>query len=317
MAGLRRFTSLLVTIALLATPIAVFTQRQDISDWWRLRDYDPPARVAELASSTAMTDYGKKLFYVHKPELDDRATFSQHCVGDEQTIVLGCYFTHRSIFIFDVEDERLAGIEEVTAAHEMLHAAYDRLDAAERQRVDGLTSRALGELTDKRIRTVVEAYRVRDPSVVPNELHSILATEVRKLPAELEDYYSQYFADRGRVVDFSEKYEAVFTAQQKKIEDLKVQIDKLEQQLGTDREVIKRRETELTTEADRLSALKNSGQINEYNAAVGPYNSKVQSYRLLILSYNQRVGELNSLIEAYNSQAVEQKELFDAINSSV
>ena len=38
-----------------------------------------------------------------------------------KTAVLGCY-ANREISIFNVTDQRLDGIREVTAAHEMLHA---------------------------------------------------------------------------------------------------------------------------------------------------------------------------------------------------
>src|SRR5690606_25698564 len=119
-----------------------------------------------------------RLFYVHNPELLNKVDFQGKCLHTEETIVLGCYITNSKIYVFDVSDERLHGVEEVTAAHEMLHAAYDRLNAKEKTRIDGMLSEVFNQSTDERLKATVESYRKRDPSVVPNELHSIIGTEI-------------------------------------------------------------------------------------------------------------------------------------------
>ena len=36
-------------------------------------------------------------------------------------------------YIYNVNDERLNGLKEVTAAHEMLHAAYERLPESDKK----------------------------------------------------------------------------------------------------------------------------------------------------------------------------------------
>ncbi len=51
--------------------------------------------------------------------------------------ILGCYVTQR-IYIYDVKDAKLDGIREVTAAHEMLHAAYERMSSSEQTKVNAL-----------------------------------------------------------------------------------------------------------------------------------------------------------------------------------
>lgn len=314
-AVIRRITSVILITVIVAVPGVVFWQHQNIFDWWRLRGYIPPPRIAELASHTTMTGHGQKLFYVHRPELNDRDAFNRNCSGFEQTIVLGCYVNRRAIFIFDVTDPRLEGIEEVTAAHEMLHAGYDRLSKTERQKVDRMTIEAFNALNDERIKKVMRSYENRDQSVVPNELHSILATEVRSLPLELEEYYKRFFTNRSAVVEFSEKYEAVFTAQQNRIKALGKQIADMESELKRDKQRIDELEAELDAESDRLNSLRSEGRTQEYNAAVPGYNAKVNEYRTLVSNYNSKVRQLNSLVQEYNSLAVEQKQLTDAINS--
>ena len=300
---------------MLVSALVVFTQRQAIADWWRLRDFQPSARVAELAEHTTMTDEGRRLFYVHHPSLDNKLTFTQNCPSGEQTIVLGCYITHRSIHIYDVTDERLNGIEEVTAAHEMLHAAYDRLSSEERRQVDDMLAQTFSSLTDKRIKSVIGTYQERDPEVVPNELHSIIGTEVKQLPAELEDYYAQYFSNRAKIVEYSEQYEAIFSAQQNSIQSLAEQINALERKLRADKQEIELREESLRSQSEELNQLRSSGQTEAYNAAVPGYNQQVAAYRSLVNRYNADVVRLNRLIEEHNSLAVEQKELYGAIDS--
>jgi hypothetical protein len=306
---------LLVGVGILGVLAAAYWQRQSLYDWWRLRDYEPAAEIVALADNAAMNAYGRKLFYVHKPELNSRKDFNQNCSGYEQTIVLGCYITHRNIYIFDVTDTRLEGIEEVTAAHEMLHAAYDRLSQAERTRVDGLTTSYFAQIADSRLKSVVKSYEDRNASVVPNELHSILATEVRALPAELEHYYAKYFTNRKAVVDYSEQYEAVFTQQQQHIESLAQRIDQLNTELKSERFAIEQLENVLSADAERLEQLKREGDIAAYNTGVPEYNQKVGHYQYRIKTYNTNVQLLNSLVEEHNQLAVEQKQLIDAITS--
>lgn len=304
-----------MTLLLLAAPVVLFLQRYEIMDWWRLRDYDPPARIAELADNTAMTEYGKRLFFVHDPVLSERDTFSASCPGFEETIILGCYIPHRAIYIFNVEDERLDGIEEVTAAHEMLHAVYDRLPSREKTRVEDLLDKALSEVKSERVLKTVASYEKRDPLIVTNELHSILGTEVENLPNELEEYYSQYFFDRGRVVAYAQQYEDVFVAQQQRLDELQHKITQNTEQLAGLRQEIEMTESRLRDESERLDQLRSNNQTTQYNAAVSGYNAQVNAYKDIVNSYNSQVETVNKLIEEYNKAAVQQKQLFDAIDS--
>jgi hypothetical protein len=171
-----------------------------------------------------MTPGARRLFYVYRPVLEDKGSFNQHCSNSEQTIVLGCYIEHQGIYLYNISDQRLNGVIEVTAAHEMLHGAYDRLSDKERQRIDGLTAGVAASLTDERIKSTVENYRKKDPSVVPNELHSILATEVRNLPPDLEAYYGRYFTNRKAIVDLADQYKQAFTEREDHVKSIDAQL---------------------------------------------------------------------------------------------
>jgi len=315
MKTVNRIVSGLVSVVLLVAVLIGLWQRQNIYDWWRLNNYDPPSQIVELAKNTKMTDYSKKLFYVNRPQLNDRADFNNNCQTQEQTIILGCYINHRGIYVFNVKDERLKGIKEVTAAHEMLHAAYDRLSNKERARVDKLTSDAYKKLANERLNKTIVLYRNKDPSVVPNELHSILGTEIRELPAELNNYYKQYFTDRLAVVIYSEKYEKTLIQQQDEIKKLESQINSAQKDLVVQKTEITNMEAELNNKSQQLQNLKNSNDISSYNSMVPDYNAMVYQVRALVKNYNDSVVNLNAMIDKYNNLAIEQKQLNSEIDS--
>jgi hypothetical protein len=297
---------LIALLFILALTLFAWTKRQDIYDWSRLRGYTPPDAIAQLAFDTTMTNEARDVFYVYHPELNDRAAFSHNCSGfGEKTIVLGCYAGNTGIYLFDVSDERLHGVEEVTAAHEMLHAAYDRLSDKERARVDALTAKAFKNVTDDRIKDSIESYRERDASVVPNELHSIIATEVRTIPAELETYYRQYFTNRLSVVAYSEKYESVLTTRRNRAASLELQISGLK----TEIELLEKR---LSAERDQLRADRAGVKTQEEAVA---YNSRVADYNQEINNLNGMITEYNNLVAEYKKVALETEDLYKALDS--
>jgi len=313
----KRLLSLVASLVLIAVIPLVWWQKQNISDWWRLRNYDPPARIVELAISTTMTDYGRKLFYVHQPEINDRTTFRQNCTIAEASIVLGCYISNYRIYVFDVQDSRLNGVHEVTAAHEMLHAAYDRLSNSERERIDKLTAEAYTSAADERLQKTIASYQERDPGVVPNELHSIMATEVSTLPAELEEYYKQYFTDRQNIVRLAKQYESAFTELQDKVEQLDAQLSSLRAQIEAEEASLENQAAQIEAERRRLDQLLAQNRVNEYNAAVPGFNQRIRSY-------NNSVARVRSLIEGYNrivaernAIATQENELIEAIDTRI
>lgn len=299
-----------------AVVVALLMQRQAIADWWQLRDYTPPAAVVALADDVAMTDHARKLFYVNDPQIEDASTFNQHCRTGEYTIVLGCYISgDRGIYVFAIDDERLDGIKQVTAAHEMLHAAYERLPTKERQRVDRLTAAVFANLQNDRVTASIDRYRDNDPSVVPNELHSILGTEVALLSPELEEYYTQYFTDRSRVVAYAEQYEAAFESRKTKIADYEAQLTDMQTEITARSDVLKTRAETLEREYADLEAQRgtiSAADFNQravaYNAEVAGYNSEVQAVGALITTYNETY-------DAYTAVVLEQQDLFKAIDS--
>lgn len=312
----KRIASYIATFLLLALVATAWMQRNALFDAWRLRGYTPPAAVAKLADTTTMTPNSRRLFYVYRPEiLEDKPTFSQHCTATEQTIVLGCYILRDGIYLYNVTDDRLKGVVEVTAAHELLHAEYDRLSTSERKRIDALTAEEAAKITDQRLKDTIENYRKRDASVVPNELHSILATEVRELPPELEAHYRKYFKNRVAIVDLADSYKQAFTEREDEVKSIDATLSTLKTQIDSFNSSLEAQQASLKSQYDAMQQLKKSGKTEEYNAGVPVYNQAVSKYNADVKKQRELVTEYNRLVERRNSLAVEENELIQALDS--
>lgn len=312
----RLFTGLFSAAIILGSLFAI-TERQRILDYLALRNYSPSERIAALASDTTMQDKTRRVFYINHPELNNKAEFRANCPGTEESIVLGCYIEHGGIYLQDVTDPRLAGIIEVTAAHEVLHAHYDRLSQEERTRIDKLTTAFYAGLDNPRIKRTVEQYRAKDPSVVPNELHSILATEVRELSPELEAYYAQYFKDRSQLVSFSENYEQTFVKLTNQVEAYDQQLKSLKVTIESNQLEIQGLNNDIEVQKAHLDALLDAGQTEEYNAAVSDFNAQVNTYNTLIARTRELTRQYNDIVAKRNEITTTEQELIESINSNV
>lgn len=312
---LRKLGKALFFLGLFSLPVLFWLNRFTIYDWIRLRDYTPPAEIVTIADKTTMVPTARRTFYAQHPKFDDKTQLSNDCHQSEFTIVLGCYVASRGIFLYQVPDPRLSGTLEVTGAHEMLHAAYDRLSIAERKRIDAMTAAAFAQVTDKRIKDTVAQYRQRDPSIVPNELHSILATEVRNLPSELETYYKKYFSDRDAIVSFSEQYEGEFTSRENKVKEYDAQLAGMKQQIEANQTELQTKAANLTAQRNELIKLQNAQNFTEYNSKVDGYNAQVAAYNNLASRTKTLVNQYNEIVNERNAVAVEVNDLAKAIDS--
>lgn len=292
----------------------ILNNQYTISDWFALRGYTAPDYVVGYADDTAMSDYGRKIFYVAKPELDQKETFNTNCPIPDRSLVLGCY-SNGAIYVFDVQDERLDGVEEVTAAHEMLHAAYTRLGGSDERDLNTLLDEQLAEITDTRVLELVEQYRRDDPDSVYNEMHSIFGTEVKELIPALEEHYVEYFADRSQVVAISDSYEQVFVDIDNKIKNLEQEISALKTQIDTQETSINGLQVTIDAESSRLENLRSSGDIPGYNSGVPAFNALVANYNSQVDNYKNLIDKHNRKVDERNLQATTQNELVQSLDS--
>jgi flagellar capping protein FliD len=320
MRGARQGLLFLLTLALLSAPFLVWWKAQALTDWYQLRNYSPPQTVSILSTEDAMTPYARHVFYVNHPDIESNAgQFRQDCGTAEKTIILGCYHSDQNgIFLYDVTDPRLAGVEQVTAAHEMLHAAYDRLSSKDRDYVDGLLQDYYkNQLKDQRILDTIDSYRQTEPNDVVNEMHSVFGTEVGNLPAQLENYYKRYFSDRSSVVNFANSYENEFTSREDQIKTYKAQLDQLKASINSQEADLSAQLQQINSDRARLDSQRSSGQIAEYNAGVGAFNQEVNQYNSSVGTLRRTISQYNQLVDDYNSVAKELASLAQSLDSSL
>lgn len=316
----RQFTGLIFLLIWFAVIGLVAYNRQNIFDWWKLNSYEVPANVSTLATQDTMTDYAEKVFYVNQPTITPKGNFSEFCPknGGEQTIVLGCYHPKQNgIYLLQVTDERLNGVQQVTAAHEMLHAAYDRLSGEERERVDTMLMDYYNQgLNDKRISDTVDAYKQSEPNDVVNEMHSIFGTEIATLPVQLEEYYRQYFEKRSTVVAFANAYQSEFTSRQKIVEAADARLKVMKTQIDELNADLKAKQSEINSAQSNLNSLRGT-DVAAYNAAVPGYNRLVDAYNAEIQQLRSLISRYNELVNSRNATAGEADQLTRELSSDV
>lgn len=312
----------LFLIAIIAGSIWVVLNRQYLQDQYMVSQYNPDAAILTLVKNTKLSSQGTFYFYATHPEVNTAQEFNQACQKQETgSAILGCYSNGR-IYVYDVPDERLSGIEEVTAAHEMLHAAYARLGDEERARVDRLLETAYAHLKTPELETRMKYYDHAEPGESLNELHSILPTEFRDLGPELEEYYKKYFTDRLAIVLFHEKYQQVFHDLEAQSARLKTQLDQLNSTIEGKTADYEASRVSLQVEGaslenayqslDRTSA----SEVNAYNARVQSYNGQLAYLRAAYNEITSLVAQYNELVKQYNSVVTSQRELNQKIDST-
>jgi hypothetical protein len=312
---MKRLKRHLVTAMAIAVAIVGMRFAQELVDSIRLLGYQPPPDIVAMATKTTMTDAGRRLFYLNQPTIETRKSSLNLCKSSEHTIVLGCYVTTKGIFLQAVTDPRLDGVMEVTAAHEMLHAAYQRMSLFEQSQLNQKLRSVLAQLPNPRILKLVDTYNQQDPSSVDSELHSILGTEVRDLSSELETHYRQYFTNRSAIVALSERYEGVFAALQEKEKALIQQL--ATQKLALDRLVaqVKQDAQEMESERSDLKAMIAANLHSDYNARVSRFNQRVRSYNQLVSQQREQADRYNRMVVEGKSLALEGKSLFDSLEN--
>lgn len=253
-----RATSSIGVIALILGVLIVLN-RQYITDQFDVWTYSPASDIVSLATRSGMSPEGRFYFYASQPVLDNAQNFSGKCGKTEaSTAILGCY-TAAHIYLYDVSNAQLDGIREVTAAHEMLHAAYDRMGKSERTQVDTLVEAEYATLkNDKTFAQRMTFYDKTEPGERDNELHSIIGTEVPTISPALEAHYKAYFSDRSLVTALHTKYAAVFANVEAEGQQLTAQLN----QLGN------------TIDADSTTY---NAQVSQLNIDVQAFNAKASS----------------------------------------
>ncbi len=288
----------LLVVLLMAGSILfiLFLERFTLYDDIKLLNYRPSTQISRLASLDTMTNYARTIFYINNPQLLSQSLFAKQCpnVDVKQMAVLGCYHGNEGgIYLLSVTDPKLYGLEQVTAAHEMLHGIYSRLSTSARNNLDVmLENYYLHGLTNPRIKQEIALYKKTEPGAVFNEMNSTFGTECPVLPADLNAYYKQFFTNRQVVVSFDERYQGVLSSRQTLITNYDNQLKTLNSQ-------ITKLENTVTTEKYNLNKLYiNLQQMQTTNSY--SYNQQVPGYNQQVYVINNQIRQLQSLINQYN-----------------
>lgn len=310
----------IVAFALSAVFIAAATwlvlNRQYALDQVTVWGYQPTSEVETITKKVEFTDKGQFIFYATKPQLEDQSSFNKQCPRQEAgSPILGCYTTDDRIYIYNLSNQQLSGMEEVTAAHEMLHAVWYRMSASERSDIEAELMTAYEKLENADLKARMEYYERTEPGEFANELHSILGTEVDSLSDSLEAYYGQYF-DRSTVLALHKQYSSVYSALHDRATELYASMQSLSAELKSQTAAYDAAVAQLSSDINSFNQRARDGgfssqaQFNRERAALAARSAQLERDRLAI----------NESIETYNQYYAEYQELakqIEVLNDSI
>lgn len=268
--------------------VLVMLNRQFLVDQWSVWTFESTSTIETYVDRSTMTDHGEFLFKASKPDVAAAAEFNAVCSNlEEGSGVLGCYIgSSKTITLFDITDDRLDGMEEVVASHEMLHAAWDRMSEDEHDRLGLMLEAESAKLSgDADFVARMELYARTEPGERLNELHSIIGTEIAELSPALEQYYAQYFSDRAALVALHAQSNVVFEQIEAQSAALVAELDALNASISADGAIY-------NSGYDRLN-----DDINDFNrrADAGEFESQEQfdNERAALIA---RQAELDALL---------------------
>ncbi len=307
----------LILAGLLAVVIVLVLQRDRVYDYYRGITYKPSAEMVKIRDSLDLTSEGEFIFNASQPALSERDEFNQNCrPTDAETAILGCYVME-NIYVYNIEDEQLKGIKELTAAHELLHAVYARMSDEEKNNLESVLRQVYKD--NKEI--LEDDLKIYSSSERSEELYVRAGTEVKTLPDVLEKHYAKYFTNQDKVVSYYDSYIAVFRR-------LKAELKALEAEMG-----------ELNTKIDNMTT-EYKNRVVQYEADVDQFNTcadtpgcftsqwefdtrrnaLVNEQIALDALYDEisnLIAEYNKKVEVYNNDVIETNRLTDKMNSNV
>lgn len=313
--------SLVFTGIVLAISLFIVLNRQYLLDSIHFWSYKPTASVASIADKITLTDTGQFIFYAARPEVDDSNTFNARCGRTEQsTAVLGCYVSDR-IYLYDVTEPRLDGIKEVTAAHEMLHAVYQRMSDDERSKINRLVEVEYEKISsDPEFADRMAFYARTEPGERDNELHSIIGTEVESISPDLEAHYAKYFTNRRAIVELHSNYKAEFTKLEKQADALAAQLDKLSKEIDSSSKQYNNDVEDLNKDILDFNKRATSGSFSSQAAFTSERQAlqkRVASLNGLRSSISAKIDQYESIRKQYNETVTQSKKLYQSIDSTL
>lgn len=312
--------ALIPAVVVIALSVLGILYGQRVIDHIKANIFQPTKQVASVETRLKLSSRGKDIFYATQPTVEQKVEFNNNCQSQERTAaILGCYYRDR-IYLYDIKNEQLDGTLEVTAAHEMLHAAYQRLNWFERQDVDTMIRSQYAKVrNNQNLKEVMKYYAKAEPGAEINELHSILGTTIAGLDPALEQYYRQYFKDRAAVVELNAAYNKVFGELKSKADELESKIKAAEPQLTADLAAYDTDLKQLESDIESFNQQVASGSYTSrgaFTATRSALLARVDDLNARRDGINARVSAYNADVEALNALSVQAGDLYKSINGA-
>ena len=302
---LARVLPTVLALVLVAAGVLAFLGFQRLVDQYTVWTFRPSESVSSLIGSSQLTEEGRFIFLASKPVIESSNIFASSCASNQEgSGILGCYLPrNRSIHLFAVTEPRLAGLTDVVAAHEMLHAAWDRFSASEQQQLVPLLEREASKLGgDPAFQARLDYYAKNEPGQRDNELHSIIGTEIASISPELEAHYAKWLGNRQALVKLQGKTNAVFTNLEKRSADLSTSMDALQAAINDEYASYTSGYAQLNTDIRRFNSRTDFTTKGQIDVAEGALESRR-------ISLDARYADILTKTAEYNGDLTEMKAL--------
>lgn len=289
-----------------------------VQDWWRGWLYEEPENVSILREELELTGKGERIFKASHPMLvSEPSTFNFYCGEHEDDVYLsGCY-TQGKIYVYEVAREELKDSNKVTAAHELLHAAWLRMGERERYAVEEM----LAEVKATNAEWVEEETKLYYETERLEELYVRAGTKLKELPVELEEHYAKYFKNRQQIVEFYENYQTPFRELQAKGQEIKRELDELQESLKIGRKDYQERVDWLEQEIDEFNQCADTAGCfssrESFEQERAELASEQASLEALRTELNEQIERNNALINEYKKSQEDLGALNASMNSNM
>lgn len=304
---LGRLISVVLLLGLLAASLWAVVNRQWVVDWLAAQQFQLSADLQTVSDKLSLTQSAELILKASQPSLQTKQQFNHNCPRREaSSYVLGCY-NGQQIFVFNVQHPELKGINEVTLAHELLHAVYRRLSPAEKQQLGQELRANYQRLKTDELTSRMAMYERTQPGEFENELYSILPTEFSDLSPALERHYQRYFQQRQLIVEAHHGYRESFLTKQRQAETLKQQLQTQEADFQTAKVIYQTQLEQLNQQIADFNQKNQQRRFTsraEFDQARRGLLARQGQLRQRQTELNRQVASINQLIERYNQQIV-------------
>ena len=305
-----------VGLVLVSVAILIALNLGFLKDLFIGMGYRPSEEMAEIRESLGLTSRGRMIFDASLPSLEEKESFNQYCRESENTTaVLGCYRDDK-IYVYNVVSDELSGIRELTAAHELLHAVYDRMSDADKGRVRDLVSEVYLANQDV-MGAEVESYSDEQRL---EEMYVRVGTEIADLPSELEKHYGEIFEDQDRVVSYYNSYIGVFRKIEARMAEILAKTSALSSEISAKTIEYEQGVAELNA---AVLEFNNCARTADCFASTWVFNrqrneliARQEGLSSLYNTINELISQYNTLVVEYNDNVLHGQILNQAINSS-